>query len=333
VKAKIDGLRQVWAVFMNSFDRPLEGPFKLRPARETCEECHWPDSFLGSKLTTATYYSLNEDNSPWSIALLLDIGTDAQASAPSGIHWHMLTENEVEFIGSDAEADEIPWVRVTRLDGSVGVYTRPGDYVEELDDPDTEIRPFDCLGCHSRPSHVFAQPSDSINLAMSVGRLPTDLPHLKSTGLTLLLGDYDDRESAHAGIENGLTAYYQESYPEVLSQRRREIERAAGTLIEIYDGNFFPEMKTDFRARVDNSGHRSSRGCFRCHDGTMVDAAGDTITNDCNVCHLIVGIGEGDDPSALETNLAGYDFDHLGTVGEQWRNRECSDCHQGFQGF
>ncbi len=333
VKSKIDGLRQVWAVTFDTFGRPLEGPFQLRPARETCEECHWPESFFGSKVTTATYYSLDEENSPWSIVLLLDIGKESRTADPSGIHWHMLTENVVEYIATDAERQEIPWVRVTRTDGSIGLYTKPGQFIPQLNDPDVEIRNFDCLDCHNRPSHIFEQPSDAINVAMASGRLASDLPHLKRAALTLLLDDYADRDTAHREIDQGLMVYYQRSDPDVATHRAGEIQAAAQALVDIYDSNFFPEMKTDFRARVNNSGHRSSPGCFRCHDGTMSDAAGNTITNDCNSCHVILGLGEGANPEALETNLTGVEFEHLGTIGDQWKTRLCSDCHANFQGF
>ncbi|MEW5960598.1 MAG: NapC/NirT family cytochrome c, partial [Chloroflexota bacterium] len=43
VKSKIDGLKQVYAVLANTYSRPIKSPVHdLRPARETCEECHAP---------------------------------------------------------------------------------------------------------------------------------------------------------------------------------------------------------------------------------------------------------------------------------------------------
>jgi nitrate/TMAO reductase-like tetraheme cytochrome c subunit len=56
VKSKIDGLRQVWAVTVNNFSRPIPTPIhNLRPARETCEECHWPQKFIGYKELVRAY--------------------------------------------------------------------------------------------------------------------------------------------------------------------------------------------------------------------------------------------------------------------------------------
>ncbi|HWB53551.1 MAG TPA: NapC/NirT family cytochrome c, partial [Tepidisphaeraceae bacterium] len=58
VKAKISGLRQVYFTAMDSFPRPIPPAItQLRPARETCEECHWPNQFFGSLLRTTVHFA------------------------------------------------------------------------------------------------------------------------------------------------------------------------------------------------------------------------------------------------------------------------------------
>ena len=48
VRSKLSGLRQVVAVTFHTYSRPIPSPVKyLRPARETCEQCHWPQRFTG----------------------------------------------------------------------------------------------------------------------------------------------------------------------------------------------------------------------------------------------------------------------------------------------
>jgi len=75
VKSKIDGLRQVWASAFDTYSRPIETPVKsLRPAQQTCEQCHWPQQFYGDKLITRTYYRTDEENSPWTISLRVKVG-------------------------------------------------------------------------------------------------------------------------------------------------------------------------------------------------------------------------------------------------------------------
>ena len=50
VRSKLSGLRQVFAVTFHTYSRPIPSPVKyLRPARETCEQCHWPQRFTGDK--------------------------------------------------------------------------------------------------------------------------------------------------------------------------------------------------------------------------------------------------------------------------------------------
>ncbi|MGH3055774.1 MAG: cytochrome c3 family protein, partial [Gaiellaceae bacterium] len=47
VKSKLSGLYQVYAVTFNKFPRPIAGPItSLRPAQQTCEQCHWPEQFF-----------------------------------------------------------------------------------------------------------------------------------------------------------------------------------------------------------------------------------------------------------------------------------------------
>ena len=51
VKSKLSGVHQVYAVTFHTYETPIPTPVKnLRPARETCEECHWPQKFFGAQL-------------------------------------------------------------------------------------------------------------------------------------------------------------------------------------------------------------------------------------------------------------------------------------------
>jgi hypothetical protein len=46
VKSKLSGARQVYAATFNTFPRPIPTPVhNLRPAQDTCEQCHWPKKF------------------------------------------------------------------------------------------------------------------------------------------------------------------------------------------------------------------------------------------------------------------------------------------------
>jgi hypothetical protein len=48
VKSKLAGVRQVFATVFKTYPRPIPTPVhNLRPAAETCEQCHWPRSSTG----------------------------------------------------------------------------------------------------------------------------------------------------------------------------------------------------------------------------------------------------------------------------------------------
>src|SRR5688572_5570581 len=63
VQSKLSGTRQIFAVTLNTFSRPIPQPVRnLRPARETCEACHWPEKFHGDKVVTRRDYADDELN-------------------------------------------------------------------------------------------------------------------------------------------------------------------------------------------------------------------------------------------------------------------------------
>jgi hypothetical protein len=95
---------------------------------------------------------------------------------------------------------------------------------------------------------------------------------------------------------------------------------------QLYQENFFPEMKTDWRVHPDNIGHKTFPGCFRCHDGNHVAEDGKkTIPADnCNICHIILAQGSGDQLKQLKAD--GYDFYHIDST---YLDFSCISCHTG----
>ena len=88
VKSKIDGLKQVYAVLMNTYSRPIKSPVHdLRPARETCEQCHTPTSFRDNIIKTIVHYDNDEANTPVQSTLILKMGGWQESTGMSeGIH-------------------------------------------------------------------------------------------------------------------------------------------------------------------------------------------------------------------------------------------------------
>ena len=75
VKSKLDGAWQLVSVALDLYPRPIPTPLHdLRPARDTCEQCHWPTKFVGDKLKVIKHYDDDEVNTELTTALLLRVG-------------------------------------------------------------------------------------------------------------------------------------------------------------------------------------------------------------------------------------------------------------------
>jgi hypothetical protein len=112
-----------------------------------------------------------------------------------------------------------------------------------------------------------------------------------------------------------------------------KIEQAVEAMRDIYNSNFFPEMKTDYRARQNNLSHFVNDGCFRCHEGVLRDKTGRTPSTECTACHLIVAQGPSEKLEELETSLTGLEFKHPEDIDEMWREMKCTECHTPESGY
>ncbi len=87
VRSKLSGVGQVFAVAFNSYPRPIPTPVhNLRPARETCETCHWPQVFGGNRLKVISKYADDESNTASKTVLLLHIGGGNGTQGIHGMH-------------------------------------------------------------------------------------------------------------------------------------------------------------------------------------------------------------------------------------------------------
>jgi nitrate/TMAO reductase-like tetraheme cytochrome c subunit len=315
VKSKISGSYQMYSVAFNKYPRPIGTPIKnLRPARDTCEECHWPQSFVGNLDRTFNYFQSDASNSPYSIRLLLKIGgSDPRRGPVGGIHWHNLPGNKVEYIATDEARQVIPWVRVTDASGHVTVF-KTARFTNDVSKMD--LRTMDCMDCHNRPSHRYLSPEKAVNQAMALNRIDPAMPWIKTNAMFVLTRPYQTDEEASNSIAQLLSVRYPND---------ARVKDAIATVQQIYADNFFPEMKASWASYPDNVGHMIWPGCFRCHDGQhKTDDRKITIkANDCNTCHTILAQG------------AGAELDQLAPAGQQFKHPggdydgSCTDCHNG----
>jgi hypothetical protein len=289
VKSKVSGLRQVWKVLTNSYERPIAVPIKnLRPARETCEECHWPEKFYGAQLQQNPHFRYDEANTAEQISLLIKTGGGTSRLGQSeGIHWHTVIDNRITFAVADAKQQTIPWIEAVGRDGRAVEYidrTSPLSR-EEMDRLPKHV--LDCMDCHNRPTHIYQAPENGVDRVM-LGRPPLrTLPWFKKIAVDALTADYPDREAAAAGIRGTIEGFYRERYPEVTRSRKTDIESGIEAAILLYSQSVFPKMKVNWNTYASNIGHRNWPGCFRCHDGNHAAPDGRVLSRECTVCHTM----------------------------------------------
>ena len=290
VKSKLSGLRQVVAVTFNTYHRPLPNPVhNLRPARETCEQCHWPAKFHGDRVKVKKGYATDRDNTELTTMLLLKVGGGSLESGfAEGIHWHMNIANRVEYI-ADSTRTDMYWVGVTDPAGNTTEYVKQGLDFDPKSRPGLERRLLDCMDCHNRPTHAFEPMARAVNDAIWLGAIPRTLPYIRREAERVLAVEYPDRKTAFASIEQEILAFYRDSEP---GQNPAQVDRAIEAIKNIYGRNVFPEMKVTWGTYPNHIGHESSPGCFRCHDEQHVSADGKTISQECTNCHHLLAIEE-----------------------------------------
>jgi NapC/NirT cytochrome c family protein len=286
VKSKLDGTRQVVAVAMNSYSRPIASPVHtLRPAREVCEQCHWPEKFHGDRIKKIPEYKDDEQSSDNGTTMRIHVGGGSEKlGLATGIHWHMNVANEVEYISTDAKRQVIPYVRVKDRTGAVREYFAEGITPEQL--AQGERRRMDCMDCHNRPSHRFsATPERAVDDALATGEMPRELPFIRRQVVEALKAEYRDKATAEQEIASKLMNFYRSAPGDVFRTKQEQVERAVRAAQRLYDRNNFPAMNVTWGTYADNLGHNDFPGCFRCHDDEHKTKDGRAITQDCEQCH------------------------------------------------
>ncbi len=289
VRSKLSGVGQVFAVTFNTYPRPIPTPVRnLRPARETCETCHWPEKFTEDRLRVIDKFADDDKNTPTKDVLLMRIGGGRRGP---GIHGrHLGPGVEIHYVASDESRQTILSVVYNDGRGHVSTYASPGATPEKI--KNLPPRLMDCMDCHNRPTHTYELPERAVDSALSIGDISRTLPFIKKKSVEVLRATYPSREAAAAAIPAALQRFYREQYPDVYSTHANEIARSAKAVLAIYDRNVFPEMKITWGTYPSNLGHMDFPGCFRCHDDQHTNGSGKTITQDCNACHQLLAMDE-----------------------------------------
>lgn len=321
VQSKLSGAKQLYAVLADTYPRPIPAPIEhLRPARDTCEGCHWREKAYGMFLRVYRTYLPDETNSQHLRALAFRVGTGGESlEEAGGVHWH--TAARVWYRTVDKERQEIATVRVEK-DSGIEQWVNPD--VE----PGTPLQPerlMDCIDCHNRAAHKIPAPDQLVDEALTTGRLDITLPYVKRESLRLLGQDGSLPTAAQLVASwrkdswfEQLAGFYESNYPDVAQSKSASIQKAIAELKDITKQVAYPDMLTTWLTYADNRGHPglegTNRGCFRCHTTLIKVDTGDLLPggvggSGCLACHNLGEEGE----------------EQLG--GDPISSPECAYCH------
>ena len=330
VKSKLSGLYQVYSVLFKKYSRPIATPLhNLRPARETCERCHWPEKFYSRALRSQRSYLADETNSEWNVSLLMKIGPEfSPLGLKEGIHWHINKDFKIEYVSNSSDRESIPWVKLTNLKtGEVKTFMDEENPLTKKALDTLEVRSMDCMDCHNRPSHLYKSAPDYIDNALISGLIPKDIPFIKKAAMEALKVEYNDKDTALRTINESILTFYKDEHPDVLSKEEKRIRKAITAIQGEYQLNAFPYMRADASRYLNHIGHIDSDGCFRCHSDRHKTAKGETISRSCDLCHTIIAQGPTGNIATGGINAA-LEFVHPTEIKGKWKTTFCSECHK-----
>jgi hypothetical protein len=314
IDSKINGLYQVLSVSLNLYEKPIPTPVhQLRPARETCEKCHWPEKFYGMRLKTITHFQNDSLNSPKYTTLALKVGA-AESEPGSGIHWHISRGHEVIYKSLGEKRERMAWAEVHYANGEIRRFEN-SNLPEKAEESDYEIRTMDCVDCHNRATHIYENMEYAIDRRMAQELIPNKLPYIKNVAMAALSNEYPDKSQGIETISRYVNNVYRRDYPQLAIAHAADIDKAADAVSSIYQRNIFPAMEIGWDAYKPHIGHQyEDAGCFRCHNEDMQDSEGNSIDYDCTLCHSILAWDEDapfayvNEPDSAKANFAMHSY-------------------------
>ena len=324
---KSQGIKEAYYQIFDLYEYPIRAK-ALRPARDTCEKCHQPETFSDDSLRVIPHFADDLQNTASRVYLILKTGGGAKREGLGrGIHWHIV--NKVEYYPLDELDQEIPYIRVYNDDGTTTEYVDVESGFDKSTIDESKLKTMDCVTCHNRVTHEFSFPEESINTAMARGQIDPEIPLIHKKAGEIMSAQYENQAQAYAAID-GLETYYEQT--EYYSGNADKISAAIQTLKDIYDRTVFYDQEIDWTTHPNNVGHINSPGCFRCHDGKHLDDNQQAIRMECNLCHSVPAVKEEDEfVTNIEISTGPEPESHLNpnwiSLHNQAFGPSCSACH------
>jgi hypothetical protein len=268
------------------YKRPLTAT-TLRPARDSCEGCHWPAVNHDDKVRTKVHYGTDAKNTEQRTRLVVHTGGgEAREKATRGIHWHV--DQNVEYVSDDEQKRTIPWVRITGKDGKSTTYFDAASKVSRAEMDQAPKRRMECADCHNASGHPFVNPADRVDAAIQDGRIDRSLPSIKARALAII----EKASPLHGPMEEQVPKFKQiiaDAAPkgELKPAAKAAEAQFAAAMLDILQLSEFEAKDLTWKSFPNHVGHKDSPGCFRCHDGKHFNEKGEAIRLQCTLCHDI----------------------------------------------
>jgi hypothetical protein len=271
---------------ITGYERPLAAT-TLRPARDSCEACHWPSIVHDDKIRTKVHFGTDPKNTETRIRLTIHTGGgEARERYSKGIHWHI--DQNIEYVADDIQRRTIPWVRITGKDGKPVVYFDATSKVGRAEMDQKPKLKMDCVACHNASGHPFVNPELRVDEAMQEGRISRDIPGIKARAVAIIA----KASSLHGPMDEQVPKFKQiiaEARPkgEAKPDAQKAEDQFAATMLDILKLSEFEAKDLSWKSFPNHVGHSETPGCFRCHDGKHFNDKGEAIRLQCTLCHGI----------------------------------------------
>ncbi len=329
VTRKAGDIRHVFFTITKKYELPITAN-DMRPARETCEKCHFPEKFSNDSLRAIKSYGTDYNTTPQTIYLIMKTGGGSKRQGlGKGIHWHI--ENKILYYATDKEEQNIPYIRVYNDDGTIVEYIDTTSGINPATIQEKDLKQMDCITCHNRVSHLVNMPDVSVDTALERNLIDPTIPEIRLKGVEVLTATYTTQDQALNGIA-GLESYYRVVYPDYYASHTQTIQNAIKALQGIYTQSVFLDQKSDWYSHPDNVGHLVFPGCFRCHDGKHMNGKQQPIRLECNLCHSIPDVTTAlNFKTSIEVGTGIEPQSHLSSTWIAAHNKvfdnTCANCH------
>ncbi len=338
--AKSKEVVHVWSYITSNFGRPTTSP-TLAASEKSCKRCHSPQPHRNNKLKIYSYFAEDKNNTETRVGLVLrHVGRQTSDSPGTSIAWH--TDAQIRFISRDAGKQDIPWVELTRKDGTTTIYRDVSNPLSEDEVTQSKKINMQCPDCHNRAGHPFYDPERVLDVALASGWLDKRLPFVKKRTKELLMQKFSSEADALQLTEAAWKKYLvdfpnlKKDFPDAWKKSKTFLDEQQTAFVKLMKYSRFNKPGISWRTFPENIGHKHSAGCFRCHDGKHLNENTTPIRINCTSCHSIpIPIIKGAVPqNLLETLNLSKPSSHSKPdfMVRHWTKyrEQCSSCHRKF---